>query len=64
MAGTGCPKLLWDDSLELAAYIRSNTTNDVLKLNRETRETVMSGETSDISQFCEFAFFDWVKYRD
>ena len=25
---------------------------------------VMSGETSDISQFCEFAFYDWIMFRD
>ena len=24
----------------------------------------MSGETSDISQFCEFAFYDWIMFRD
>eukprot|EP00804_Cyclotella_cryptica_P024181 CCRYP_019499-RA/>CCRYP_019499-RA protein AED:0.42 eAED:0.48 QI:0/0/0/1/0.5/0.33/3/0/265 len=27
-------------------------------------ETVVSGETSDISPFCEFGFWDWVKFRD
>jgi hypothetical protein len=25
---------------------------------------VMSGETSDISQFCKFAFYDWIMFRD
>jgi hypothetical protein len=27
-------------------------------------ETVVSGETADISPFCEFGFWDWVKSRD
>ena len=45
------PKCLWDDCLELKAYIRSNTAHEIHKLNREIPETVMSGETSDISQF-------------
>ena len=25
---------------------------------------VVSGETADISPFCEFSFWDWVKFRD
>ncbi len=25
---------------------------------------VMSGEMSDISQFCEFTFYDWIMFRD
>jgi hypothetical protein len=24
----------------------------------------VSGETADISPFCEFGFWDWVKFRD
>ena len=24
----------------------------------------MSGETSDISQFCEFELYDWIMFRD
>ena len=24
----------------------------------------MSGETSDISQFCELEWYEWVKFRD
>ena len=27
-------------------------------------ETVISGETEDISPFCEFSFWVWVKFRD
>ena len=48
------PKCLWDDCLILEAYIRSNTAHDIYKLDGEVAKTVMSGETSDISQFCEF----------
>ena len=52
------PKRLWDDCLELEAYIRSNTVHDIFILNWEVPETIMSGETSDISQFCEHAWYD------
>ena len=33
-------------------------------LNGEVPETIMSGETSDISQFCEFEWYEWVYFRD
>ena len=43
------PKHLWDDCLELEA-----------KLDREVPKTVMSGKTSNISQFCKLELFKWV----
>ena len=46
------PKHLWDDCLELEAYIRSNTAHDIYKFDGEVFKTVMSGEALDISQFC------------
>ena len=58
------PKKLWDDCIELQAYIRSNTAHDIFVLNGEVPETIMSGETSDISQFCEFEWYQWLKFRD
>ena len=58
--GMGCkllrsraPKCLWDECLELEAYIRSNTADEIYKLNREIPKTVMSGKTLDISQFLQ-----------
>ena len=67
--GAGCkllqsraPKNLCDDCLELEASIRSNTAHDIYKLDGEVPKIVMSGETSDISQFCELAWFEWVMF--
>ena len=58
------PKHLWDDCIELEAYIRSNTAHEIYKLDGEVVETVMSGETSDISKFCKLEWFEWVMFRD
>ena len=44
-------KCLWDDCLELKAYIRSNTAHEINELDGKVPKMVMSGETSDISQF-------------
>ena len=49
-------KVLCDDCLELEAYIRSNTANNIYKLDRDVPKMVMPGETSDISQLCELEF--------
>ena len=57
-------KVLWDDCLELEAYICSNTTMDIFELDGMTPKTQMSGETSDISTFCEFGWYQWVYFRD
>ena len=57
-------KELWDDCLVLELYIRSNTAHDIYMLSGEVPETIMSGETSDISQFCEFEWYERVKFRD
>ena len=64
MVKTKSPKKLWDDCLELEAYIRSNTAHDIFELNGEVPETIVSGETSDISQFCELEWYEWVYFRD
>jgi hypothetical protein len=58
------PKMLWDDCLELEGQIRSNTAHDIFELQGETPETILSGETSDISQLCELGWYDWCKFRD
>ena len=59
---SSAPKHLWDDCLELEAYIRSNTAHDIFKLDGEVPKTVMLGKTSDISQFCELEWFKWVMF--
>ena len=58
------PKCLFDDCLELEAYIRSNTAHDIYKLDGEVTKTVISGETSDISHFCELKKYKWIMFHD
>ena len=64
MMKTGSPKCLWDGCIELEAYIRSNTANGYADLKGQTPETFVSGETADISELAEFAWYDWVMYCD
>jgi len=64
MVRAGAPKPFWADAIKLKAYVSSNTAHDIFILQGEVPETVMSGKTFDISQFCEFAFYDWIMFRD
>ena len=64
MLKTGIPKRLWDDCIDLEAYIRSNTANGHAYLKIQTLEIFVSGETYDISEFSEFAWYDWVMFRE
>ena len=59
-----CPKVLWDDCIERQCYIRSFTAHDNHVLKGETPETMINGETPDISEFAEYQWYEWVKFRD
>jgi hypothetical protein len=58
------PKWLCDNCLELQAFIKSHTVGNELWLKRKTPETMLSGETANISEFAEFGWYNWVKFRD
>ena len=64
MVQAGAPKRIWDNALKFEAYVRSHTSLDVYIIQVEVPDTVMLGGTSDISQFCEHGFYDWVMFRD
>ena len=54
MTKTKSPKVLWNDCLDLEAYICSNTDLDIFDLDSINPKTNMSGETSGITTFCKF----------
>ena len=60
MVKSGCPRWLWCYCSELAAMIRSHTALKIYGLGGEVPETVISGQTADISHLCEFAWYQWV----
>jgi hypothetical protein len=64
MVKSGSPKRLWDYCLELQSRIRSNVAHNITTLDGQTPETLMTGETADISSLCEFEWFQWVWFRD
>ena len=58
------PRVLWDNCLELEAYTQYNTALDTFDLDEMTTDTKMLGETSTITIFCEFRWYQWVYFRD
>jgi hypothetical protein len=60
MLKTQSPKQLWDYCIELQAKICSNTAHDIPTLGGQTPETVMGGETADISELCKYDWFKWL----
>ena len=64
MIRSQCPKSLWDDCIERESYIRSLTALDIYSLSGQVPETVVSGETADISPFASFKWYEWVYFRD
>ena len=58
------PKRLWDDCIEFVAYQQSNTWNGRYANQDEVPETIISGQTSDISIWVQHEWYEWVKFRD
>ena len=64
MTKSGAPAKLWDHCLELEGYIRSHTALDIYELEGQVPETIVSGQTADISPFVECAWYEWVFWWD
>ncbi len=60
MIKTRSPKCLWDHCLELEAYVCSCTSNDIYMTTGQVPETIMTGNTADISHIAEFGWYNWV----
>ena len=50
MKNSACPARLWDNCAELQAKIRSHTVHNIPTLNGQVLKTVVTGNTSDISE--------------
>jgi hypothetical protein len=64
MMRSGCPKRLWDDCIIREAYVRSHTSLGIYGLEGQVPESKIKGETVDISTIAEYAWYEWVKFRD
>ena len=58
------PKHLWDDCLELEAFIRSNIAHGIYKTDGQVLKPMMSGEVTDISQCSVQEWFECIMFYD
>ena len=64
MVAKHTPKKLWDHCYEWKAKVISHSARGYYKLQSQVPETMLTGQTADISPLAEYGWDDWVKYRD
>jgi hypothetical protein len=64
MLRSGYPTRFWDDCIIREAYVRSHTSLAIYGLEGQVPECKIKGETVDISTIAEYAWYEWVKFRD
>jgi hypothetical protein len=64
MLRSGCPKRFWDDCIIREAYVRSHTSMYIFGLEGQVPESKVKCKTVDISTISEYAWYEWVKFRD
>ena len=64
MVKKGSPKRLWDQCIELEGLIHYRTAHSSYELGGEVPETRITGNTSNISNICEYECYQWVMFCD
>ena len=54
LISTGSPKVLWDHCIKIMALIWSHTAHTKCELQGEVPETIMTGQTADIINICDY----------
>ncbi len=60
MVETGSLEVLWDHWVVWCALVRSHTALNIRALEGEVPNTVITGDTADISFLAEFGWYQWV----
>jgi hypothetical protein len=55
---------LWEHCIELACLVQSHMALDLYNLQGQVPQTIMIGQTADISFICLFKWYDWTYYND
>jgi hypothetical protein len=64
MVRYGEPKRIWVDCLVREASVRSSNALYIFSFEGQVPDTIVKGQTSDISRLAEYAWYEWVKFRD
>jgi hypothetical protein len=64
MLRSGCPNQLWDECIIREAYMISHTYLDIFGLEGPVPESKVKGDSVDIYTIAEYAWYEWVDFRD
>ena len=64
MRKSDCPMVLWDYCYERRAMIHNATASNNYLLQGQTPYYDIYGVEPDISNTCQFQWYDWVYFRD
>ena len=64
MNESNCPLRFWDYCLERRVRIYNLTSRDHIKVRGSNPHTETFGEQGDISNLCQFHWYDWCYFRD
>ena len=64
MKDSDCPLDFWDYCVERRAKINNLTANTTFSLHGANTYTSLTGTEGDISNLCQYKWYDWCYYRD
>ena len=64
LSQTNCPLTLWDYCAERRALIHNVTPRDLFQLNGNNPTTATFGVQADISNICQYDWYDWCYFRE
>jgi len=64
MKESDCPLVLWDYCVERRARISNLSARKQFSLHGLNSYTSLTSEEGDISNLCQFSFYDWCYFRD
>lgn len=64
MKDSNCPLPFWDYCVERRARINNLTAKNLFQLHGTTPHQAVTGEQGDISNICQYAFYEFCYYRE
>ena len=64
MKDSNCPLASWDYCIERRARVHNMTSKDTFKLRGTNPHTDLTGDEGDISNLCQYLWYEWCYFRD
>ena len=64
MCESNSPLCFWDYCVDRRARINNLTAKDAFRLHGSTPHTITTGDEGDISNLCQYAWYEWCYFRE